>query len=172
VDKILEDGDGTVPRASAIPIELSDEFRDTFIPERHASLQCNEVVLADLLERLLQIQVKGLGVIKGPEIKPSAAERVAISVDLDDLYLEGEPVKMFVHLANAEKQDAYGPVQAQIQGIGKETRVITTNFQEDEKGWKLKLEGLLPGVYRIKVSTIKGGPGAPPALHDVFEIAG
>jgi hypothetical protein len=38
IDPLLADGDGTVPRASAIPIELSDAYRDSFAPERHGSL--------------------------------------------------------------------------------------------------------------------------------------
>ncbi len=42
IDPLLQDGDGTVPRLSAIPIELSNEYRDTFFAERHSSLQAND----------------------------------------------------------------------------------------------------------------------------------
>ena len=50
IDALLADGDGT--RASAIPIELSSEFRDTFVSERHGALRVNDGLLADLRERL------------------------------------------------------------------------------------------------------------------------
>lgn len=39
-------GDGTVPRVSATPIELSDSFAETFIAGRHAALQSNGVIIA------------------------------------------------------------------------------------------------------------------------------
>ena len=51
IDPLLADGDGTVPRASAIPIELSDAYRDSFAPERHGSLQCNRSILDDVRGR-------------------------------------------------------------------------------------------------------------------------
>ena len=176
VDKSLEDGDGTVPRLSAIPIELSEEYRDTYVPERHGSLQCNEAVLADLLGRIQQMQVVGLSAIRGPasgpEISRLAAQRTAISLDLDDLYLDGEPVEVFARLANADRQDYYGPIHAHIQRVEPKVLPMTSVFQECKNGWRLRLEGLVPGVYRIKVNTTKGGPCAPPAVHDVFEIAG
>jgi pimeloyl-ACP methyl ester carboxylesterase len=38
IDPQLSGGDGTVPRVSATPIELSDDHRETFRPERHSSL--------------------------------------------------------------------------------------------------------------------------------------
>jgi pimeloyl-ACP methyl ester carboxylesterase len=169
VDELLADGDGTVPRLSAIPIELSTEYRDTYVPERHGSLQSNKTVLTDLLGRIQQTQVVGLGAIRGAEIR---AQRAAISLDLDDLYLEGEPVEVFAQLANADQQDTYGPIQAHIQPVGRKLGPMTSAFQESGNGWRLTLKGLLPGVYRIKVDTTKSGPGAPPPVHDVFEIAG
>jgi pimeloyl-ACP methyl ester carboxylesterase len=172
VDKLLVDGDGTVPRLSAIPLELSEEYRDTFVPERHGSLQCNKAVLLDLLGRIQQMQVIGLGEIRGPMIIPLAEQGTAISLDLDDLYIEGEPVEIFARLANAEKQDAYGPFEALIQRVGSEVWQTTHKFQEDENGWRLTVEGLLPGAYRMEVRTASGGPGSPPSVHDVFEIAG
>ena len=66
IDPLLADGDGTVPRASAIPIELSDAYRDSFVPERHGSLQCNRSVLDDVRGRLEQMQVRGLRAVRGP----------------------------------------------------------------------------------------------------------
>ncbi|CAM5590465.1 hypothetical protein KAURM247S_01962 [Kitasatospora aureofaciens] len=99
IDPLLADGDGTVPRASAIPIELSEAYRDTFVPERHSSLQCNAAILADVRGRLEQSQVRGLGAIRGPQESPAAVERTAISLDVD-LYLPDEPVTIHAELVN------------------------------------------------------------------------
>jgi hypothetical protein len=172
ISKILEDGDGTVPRLSAIPIEMSEEYRDTYVPERHGSLQTNESVLADLLGRVQQMQVTGLGKIRGPEIRPKAAELSAISLDLDDIYVAGEPVELRARLVNVAEQRDYGALQAHIQAIHGTMSPMIPEFQEAAEGWSLRLEGLPSGLYRVEVRTAKGGPGSPPAVHDVFEIAG
>ena len=55
VHELLDGGDGTVPRYSAVPPELSGEFRETFVPEKHGSLQACKIVLNDLLGRLEQM---------------------------------------------------------------------------------------------------------------------
>jgi hypothetical protein len=52
IDPQLADGDGTVPYASAIPLEMSTAYRESFVAERHGSLQCNPSVLSDLMSRL------------------------------------------------------------------------------------------------------------------------
>jgi len=172
ISKILEDGDGTVPRLSAIPIEMSDEYRDTYVPERHGSLQTNKSVLADVLGRIEQMQVKGLKEIRGPVIRLEAAEHAAISLDLDDIYVAGEPVELRVQMVNVAGKHAYGALLARIVEIHGAMALMSREFQEADDGWTLPLEGLPSGLYRVEVRTAKGGPGSPPAVHDVFEIAG
>ena len=173
IDELLSDGDGIVPRLSAIPIELSEAYRDTFFPERHGSLQRNEAVLNDLRGRLEQMQVKGLGKIRGPEISREFAEHPAISLDLNDLYLGGEPVELRVQLANLNPNEHPGPPEARIEPVGGERAMaVKKEFREEGNSWILRLEGLSPGLYRLEVRTAKAGPRAPPPVHDVFEIAG
>ena len=48
---------------------------ETFLAERHASLQNNPRILDDLRERLRQMQAQGLGAIRGPEPSREAAGR-------------------------------------------------------------------------------------------------
>ena len=115
IDPLLADGDGTVPRASAIPIELSDAYRDSFTPERHGALQCNPSVLNDLRGRLEQMQAHGLGKVRGPQESPAAAEQAAIALDLDDLYLPDEPVVMQARLVNVQRPP--GPLGARIEPV-------------------------------------------------------
>jgi hypothetical protein len=172
IDPLLADGDGTVPRASAIPIELSDAYRDSFVPERHGSLQRNRSVLDDVRGRLEQMQVRGLRAIRGPEESPAAAERPAIALDLDDLYMTGEPVTLRARLINA--QGTPGPLRARIEPVAAPSEGVAAalEFTEDPDGSTLVLEALPPGLYRAEVRTAKAGPLAPPPVHDLFEVAG
>jgi pimeloyl-ACP methyl ester carboxylesterase len=168
IDELLGDGDGTVPRLSAIPLELSEEYRDTFVPERHGSLQRNVVVLADLRGRLEQMQVTGLGAIRGPGLSPEAAERPAISLDLEDLYVTGEPVEFRVELLNCQDP---GSVSARLESVdGPRGRPLEKEFHRTaDAGWGLRVEGLSVGLYRIEVCTAKLGPSP---VHDLFEVGG
>jgi hypothetical protein len=172
VDPLLADGDGTVPRASAIPIELSDSYRDFFVPERHGSLQCNRSVLTDLRARLEQMQARGLREVRGPQESVAAAERAAVALDLDDLYLPGEPVTIRARLVNAGHWA--GPLQARVEPVDAAagTDASMHQFTEAGDGWTLDLGGREPGLYRIEVGTERGGQYAPPPVHDLFEIAG
>jgi Lecithin:cholesterol acyltransferase len=170
IDPLLADGDGTVPRASAIPIELSEAYRDSFVPERHGSLQRNPSVLDDIRGRLAQLQVRGLREVRAPEESPAAAQRPAIALELDDLYLPGEPVTLRARLVNLSVPP--GPVIAVIEPAGAPAATPAREFTQTPGGWALELGGLPPGLYRVQVRTATAGPLAPPPVHDLFEVAG
>jgi Lecithin:cholesterol acyltransferase len=142
IDPLLADGDGTVPRASAIPIELSDAYRDSFVPELHGSLQRNRSVLDDVRGRLEQMQVRGLREVRAPGESPAAAERPAVALDLDDLYVGGEPVTLRAQLVNV--QGSPGPLQARIEPVGTPSvaPAPALEFTEAPDGWTLEVEGV------------------------------
>jgi hypothetical protein len=171
IDPLLADGDGTVPRASATPIELSEAYRDTFVPERHGSLQCNAAILADLRGRLEQSQVRGLGAIRGPRESSAAAERPAIALDVDDLYLPGEPVTIRAELINTTSKK---PLRAHIEPVEPLTGPAprTTDMTPSHGGTRLKLSDLPSGVYRLTVEADEAGPTAPAPVHDIFAVTG
>lgn len=172
IDPLLNDGDGTVPRLSATPIELSEAYRDSFAPERHGWLQRNRSILHDVRGRLEQMQVKGLSAIRAPEESPTAAERPALALDLDDYYASGEPITMRASLINAQESET--SLQARVEPVG--TAAVSPaqmlQFGPCSGGWTLELDGLPPGLYRIEVRTMKSGPLKPPPVHDLFEIGG
>lgn len=171
IDPLLDGGDGTVPRLSAIPIELSDAYRDTYVPERHGSLQRNRSVLDDVRGRLEQMQVRGLRAIRGPEENPAVAERPAIALEVDDLYLAGEPVTLRARLINTPA--APGPLRARIEpATAQPGAALVAEFTETHDGWVLPLTELPPGLYRAGIRTAKAGPLAPPPVHELFEVAG
>jgi hypothetical protein len=77
-------GDGNVPRVSATPIEVEHEENAMFAAQRHASLQNDDPVLAQLA-----------GVLSGLHLDLAAFRplpAVGLSLDLDDVYEAGEPM--------------------------------------------------------------------------------
>lgn len=168
-DSVLAEGDGTVPRLSATPYELSDEYRETFFAERHASLQNNDDVLTDLSNRLRQMQTN-LKKFLGSPPSPAAAAQPAISLQLDDLYLADEPIAMRAKLINVTEQQQDVPPTARISQAHAGGQVIERKFQRVDNEWELVSEPLTPGPYRVEVFTSEFAAGAPPPVHDIFEV--
>lgn len=171
IDLLLGDGDGTVPYLSAIPIELSSEYRETYISEQHGSLQNNDKVLGQLLERLKGMQVIGLDNIRDPfdvEVSPKAAEQPAISLTLDDLYLADEAIEVRAKILNTDKDN--GQLKAKIEPVSGEGKSLNVDFQEQNGEWVLTLGDLDQGLYRLKVQTAKTGAQAPVPVSSLFEV--
>jgi pimeloyl-ACP methyl ester carboxylesterase len=170
----LRGGDGTVPRLSATPIELTNEFRDTFIAERHAALQSNAGILDDLRQRLIQLQGRQFVPIRGPALDQYGEGRPAISLQLDDLYGPGEPIIIRAWLVAAGdmsliQEDRRAPA-ARIQPV-EGGKIVRQPFVRDEVGWVLYADELPQGVFRIDVRFSEPLPsGWQPRVQDVFAV--
>ena len=130
-------GDGTVPRVSATPIELSDAGRDVFSAERHASLQNNDGVLT---------QVEGI--LKTGSMNLSAFQRptVNLSVGLDDAYLQTEPV-----VITARPDASVTGLQAQITSLESSAKRIVTLMPNADGRYVGETPPLSEGTYRVIV---------------------
>lgn len=156
----LDAGDGTVPRCSATPIEMSAEFRETYHSERHGMLQANPQILDDILNRLSQFiaadshtQIRG----SGPR---SDANGLALSVD--DLYTEAEPIVMSVRGVNCQ------PAKLTATVVNLETNaVVIARTIPSADGWSTNEAALPPGTYSV---TVEAYGGVAPAVHDVFVV--
>jgi triacylglycerol esterase/lipase EstA (alpha/beta hydrolase family) len=168
IDPLLKDGDGTVPYLSAIPIELSNEYRDTYIAERHSSIQKHSQVLTELRNRLKTMQVKSFADIRGPEINPELAEKPAISLSLDDLYRADEPIEMCAKILNYSQE--FRGLQAQIIPISFDGDSLNRSFQQQNQEWVLTIADLAPGLYRLRVETDISTSETLAPVHDVFEV--
>lgn len=168
INSLLEDGDGTVPRVSATPIELGEEYRETFQAESHGSLQNNRQILSGLLERLKQMQIPNLGAIRGPEIVSLTVDKPAIGIELQDLYLGSEPVVISARIRNTA--EPMGGLKARIESTSQSGFSYETEFEMDGDGWIVAVEKLPPDLYRLKVQTQMAGPEAPSPVQDIFEV--
>ena len=166
IDLSLGEGDGTVPRLSAIPIELDQEYRETYIAQRHSCLQSSPQVLSDLRERLKQMQILHKP-IRGSEPSKEVAQQPAINLNLDDLYLASEPVELRAKILNLREDP--GVLKATITRVGTDKQ-LSFEFHQQEHRWVLTIDDLTPGLYRLKVQTRKAGPSAPRPVQDLFEV--
>lgn len=177
-DPLLAYGDGTVPYLSAIPHELSDEYRNSFSTETHGSLQCNDDLLDFLYDQLKHLQVKGLKEIRGPEVSFKKRKRAAISLRAGDYYSAGEPVVISARVLeegrDIEDADwiAKNVVQlvAEIERSGGQTPPLMLPLINEGTHWALAHEGLTPGVYRVEVRASHAGALAPQPVHELFEV--
>jgi pimeloyl-ACP methyl ester carboxylesterase len=163
LDAELGGGDGTVPRVSATPEDREKELREIFFAERHASLQRNEHVLLDLIERLKQMQAQRWTAARGGT---SLTVRT-LGFAIEELYAPEEPVELTVHAADIEP---FGALRAVVVGAAAERRDVI--LVKSGTRWAANLGILPPGQYRVSVGTVKAGPGAPTPVHEVFEVAG
>lgn len=155
-------GDGTVPRPSATPIEYADQGREMFAATKHGSLQNADAVLAHLDGVLsgLTMSTKTLreeeGPLRLPELPP-----VKVSLEVDDLYMEGQPVTV-----RAQPQEGRAQLFARlVQHAGAAGPRLPLQPRED--GWQAAELGSLPaGAYRVEIS----GDNVEPAA-DSFAVA-
>lgn len=175
----LAEGDGTVPKISAFPIEFSD--RDvleipSFIAEAHGSLQNQRSILLNLLNKLQISQatsgtledIRGRGSEKSRSIQ---ATDKGISLLLDDLYLKDEPI--IIKAKTNPKNVNFGGLKGHIVCVDHRRSDIDVDFLDTNDGWSISPESLSlePGLYRLKVTTEKTGEEAPNSVNDLFEVA-
>jgi pimeloyl-ACP methyl ester carboxylesterase len=165
----MSDGDGTVPRVSAIPIELSMEYRETFVAQKHGALQADPTVLDQLYERIKQIQVAG----RLPKVRGGAPGRVveaqaALSVDMDDFYNPGDVIDIRAEIINQGEEP--GRVEATITPRGTPGNAEKIELTQEDGTWRAQLGSLTPGVYEIEIATRRQGPYAPGTVRDLFEV--
>ncbi|MEB3357710.1 MAG: hypothetical protein VKK04_13360 [Synechococcales bacterium] len=157
----LGDGDGTVPKVSAIPIERSQNLDNFFIAEQHGSLQNQAQVLDNLLNTLRISQYTLSDVRK-------AEPQTAISLSLDDLYLADELVTLRARLIGLP--DAGATLKADIQDVSGDRPALSLDFVEQEKEWVLTTDSLPAGLYRVRVNAQSKDGQMPTPVHTLFEV--
>jgi pimeloyl-ACP methyl ester carboxylesterase len=151
-------GDGTVPRPSATPIELSDDGREMFAATRHGSLQNADAVLVHL-DGVLSGLALNTGDLRDEVLR--TLPPVKVSLQVEDLYLAGETVTV---RARPDQENVPLAVTLTETQTGQGTQVP---LQPGLDGWHTASFGPLPaGAYRVEVR----GPQVEPAA-DAFAVA-
>lgn len=150
-----ESGDGTVPRISAVPLELIKEQRDVYAAEMHGSLQNNDAVLTQVC-----------GIISAMDLpqRRRAGPPTSLSLYLDDAYSTNEPLKISVRASEARPRLRASVVDAQT---GREVADAPLRVQGDKQ--TIELDPLSAGLYRV---TVSGDPKRVSPVNDVFVVAG
>jgi pimeloyl-ACP methyl ester carboxylesterase len=143
------DGDGTVPRVSATPIELSHEEGAMFAADRHASLQNNDAVLVQLA-----------GILSGQDTsRVRAGSRLGL--ELDDAFGSDEPFTF-----NVQTEDPMAELSALITraDTGEEVKSLAVGAGS---GWRTpEIPPLQPGSYRLTLI----GPSEVEPVTDAFVV--
>lgn len=159
------DGDGTVPRLSAVPADLEGQQIARFAIERHGWLTNNEMTLDPLLDTLTQLVAAGTQNLYG---EPEAA-RPALSLGLEPLYLPGEPATVNLRLVNAGEQAQ--AVQVKVEAVGQAGPGATQTVQAGAEAKTVEFGNLAAGLYQVTASAQMPGPRAPAPVHGIFEVA-
>jgi Lecithin:cholesterol acyltransferase len=148
-----QDGDGTVPRVSATPLELSGQRRETYVANRHASLQNSESTLVQLVGLLADVDLD-LSAYFGP--------RLRLGLDVDDAFATGEPVSV-----RAKPEDEGGTLHAAVADTVIGQLRAQAPLRPDVGGWwSAQLGPFAQGSYRVTV----WGDGAVEPVSDVFAV--
>ena len=162
-------GDGTVPYLSAIPIELTTEYRQTYIAERHGSVQNHGQVLDQVCTLMAAMQVRGAENFQNPGIDEVAKDSAAISLEVNDLYSAAEVVELRAKIIDSTAD--FGKLRAKITSASDESiPTQRVEFQEHSGQWISHLENLLPGLYRVEVNTENKGASAPGSVNGLFAV--
>jgi pimeloyl-ACP methyl ester carboxylesterase len=155
------DGDGTVPRVSAMPIEYDKRVPDpgVYAPERHASLQ-----------NALSVQTQLLGLLT-PVPRPERFRdaRGGLRLDVDDLYAAGEEIPVSV-AADVRRVD----LVATVVDLGTRRPAagpLPLVLADDQVRHSIELPPLAPGSYRVEVGALGENAGTVQPVRGVFLVA-
>lgn len=133
-------GDGTVPRFSALPVEMDSRPTNVvYAGTQHGSLQNAEAMLAHLSGLL-----SGLSFDLGDFRKPKAQ----VALDVDDLHFDGDPI-----LVRARPNIEVPALNAVLWSIADDRQIATAPMRADDDGWmQAEFGSPGPGAYRVRVS--------------------
>ena len=147
-------GDGTVPRPSATPLELSTKRREQFVSEQHASLQNFGPALTGVI-----------GALTGEDIVWQNFEHATVlntvSLDLQDIYAAG-PIEI------KAKSSSDVTLNAIVQDIASRT-ILQLPLRASADGLAQATVTLPPGSYRL---TVTGADEVSPVTDTFLVVDG
>lgn len=147
-------GDGTVPRGSATPLEMTDHRGAVFAAEQHASLQNLQSVLT---------HVQGL--ISDLDFRSDRYKALpsAIGLEVDDAFETVEPIQV-----RARAENISGDLFSKITDVQTGASLADGKLTKGVSQWRTAEFPPLPeGTYRVTVRD-EGGKSEP--VSDVFVV--
>lgn len=158
-----------MPRVSAIPIELSAEFRDTYIVEKHGSLQNNPELLNRISESLKVMQATTeLAAIRGSEPKLELTSKPGLALEIEEVYFTNEPVQIQAALFNMEEPPGGLMVRVVPIKAAESAAIIELKLLQQDRVFVGTIEKLSPGAYRAEI--LAPNYSKPTPVHDVFLV--
>jgi pimeloyl-ACP methyl ester carboxylesterase len=155
------DGDGTVPRISATPLEYDGRRPDpgVYAPERHASLQ-----------NALSVQTQLLGLLT-PVERPDRFRdaRGGLRLTLDDLHGAGEEIGVTV-TAGVRRATLVGTV-VEVDTGRPVAGPLPLRVADDQLTHTVELEPLPAGCYRLTIVSVGENAGMVQPVHGLFVVA-
>lgn len=162
----LNDGDGTVPRISAVPAELEGARLERFVSERHGWLTNNEMCLEPLLQTVRQLDSG----ITSSDFYGSVGQATAttLGLRLEGLFERNERPTARLRLYGARREMS---VRADVRptstsAAGKQQIVSLQPHEATD----VVFEGLAPGQYVLTVRSSESVGAGPHPVHGVFEV--
>jgi pimeloyl-ACP methyl ester carboxylesterase len=146
-------GDGTVPRVSATPRELSNVPHEVYAAEKHGSLQNADGSLANIK-----------GILTRPDIaRPRFRDSLpsSLTLDVEDVVLPGEPLR--VRSRAAEGNPAITALLTHLQSG--ETLMEPLKRSRDSNWLEIELDAK-PGTWRVRVEA-----EGVPSVNDLVVVA-
>jgi pimeloyl-ACP methyl ester carboxylesterase len=148
-------GDGTVPRVSATPIELSDQGREIYAPDQHGALQNGTGPLTQLI-----------GVLSATPTTTFRSGLSGFGLQIDDIFAADEPVS-----ATVTADDAASPVNAVVEDVASGRAVLESRVEADGDGaYRVEWPPLPAADYRLTVSATNPDSDRLP-VHALFIVA-
>ncbi len=147
-------GDGTVPRASGTPIEMSDVKREVYAAETHGALQNADGTLANLK-----------GVLTRDKIDfrkfQRAEDNATLTLEVDDVVLPGVALALRVRPSEGNPK-----ISVTLTPLAGGAAIDEPLARDAEPGWQQGAFDLAPGVWRVTVHA----EGATP-VSDLVVVA-
>jgi Lecithin:cholesterol acyltransferase len=131
-------GDGTVPRVSAIPLELSDNPPAIYAATKHGSLQNADAVITNLI-----------GILSGLSLDLGSFKKAktTVAIEMGDLYFAGEPVAL------SAKPTSGASLKAIFWRSGEAKMLAELPLVSAGDGWhRAEFVPPAPGAYHVAVS--------------------
>ncbi|MPZ45449.1 MAG: hypothetical protein GEV05_19070 [Betaproteobacteria bacterium] len=130
-------GDGTVPRVSGTPIELSEAAREVYAAEMHGALQNADGTLANLKGVLTRDRI---------DLRKfqRAEDAVMLTLELDDVVLPGEPLALRVRPSEGNPR-----IEVTFTPLAGGEAIEEALARDSEPGWRSGAFNLAPGTWRV-----------------------